>query len=172
MNLFTNRCSPVLDGSLIAVKTNCRLVSLYVFVSLKLPRSMSTKARRRTRLWDVCSGDTLRYSLPRGKCECHPDQKRTRSDDDRLIPFMNGSWLWSVTLEAFIRDFIKFRTLQFHNTTYISGQHSYTTCSVSSEHLYIPFYRTNIRKFSPTIIGYFWTIFPFPSALGLIKNYL
>ena len=59
MNLFTDRCSPVLDGSLIAVKTNCRLVSLYVFVSLKLPRSMSTKARRRTRLWDVCSGDTL-----------------------------------------------------------------------------------------------------------------
>ena len=45
MNLFTDRCPTGLDGSLIAVKTNCRLVSLYVFVSFKLPRSMSTKAR-------------------------------------------------------------------------------------------------------------------------------
>ena len=86
--------------------------------------------------------------------------KIDRSDDDRLIPFTNGSWLWSVTLEAFIRDFIKFRTLQFYNTTSISGQHSYTTCNVSSEHLYIPFYRTNIRKFSSTIIGHFWNDLP------------
>ena len=34
----------------------------------------------------------------------------------------------------------------------LSGQHSYTTRNVSLQQLYIPFYRTNIRKFSPTII--------------------
>ena len=43
----------------------------------------------------------------------------------------------------------------------LSEQHSYTTRNVSSQQLYIPFYRTNIRKFSPTIIGrYFWNDLP------------
>ena len=155
MNLFTDRCPRGLDGSLKAVKTNCRLVSLYVFVSFKLPRSMSTKQGEEQDL-ETFARVTLGSlqesvnAIPWSKAN-----KIDRSDDDRLIPFTNGSWLWSVTLEAFIWDFIKFRTLQFHNTTSISGQHSYTTCNVSSEHLYIPFYRTNIRKFSSTIIGHF-----------------
>lgn len=43
----------------------------------------------------------------------------------------------------------------------LSEQHSYTTRNVSSQQLYIPFYRTNIRMFSPTIIGlYFWNDLP------------
>ena len=43
----------------------------------------------------------------------------------------------------------------------LSEQHSYTTRNVSFRQLYIPFYRTNIRKFSPTIIGrYFWNDLP------------
>ena len=43
----------------------------------------------------------------------------------------------------------------------LSEQHRYTTRNVSLEQLYIPFYRTNIRKFSPTIIGrYFWNDLP------------
>ena len=43
----------------------------------------------------------------------------------------------------------------------LSEQHSYTTRNVSLRQLYIPFYRTNIRKFSPTIIGrYFWNDLP------------
>ena len=43
-------------------------------------------------------------------------------------------------------------------------QHSYITRNVSSAQLYIPFYRTNVRTFSP------WTIFPFSCALGLLKT--
>ena len=43
----------------------------------------------------------------------------------------------------------------------LSEQHSDTTRNVSSEQLYIPVYRTNIRKFSPTNIGhYFWNDLP------------
>ena len=55
----------------------------------------------------------------------------------------------------------------------LSEQHSCTTRNVSSQQLYIPFYRTNIRKYSPIIIGrYFGMIFPFQSALGILKNFL
>ena len=43
----------------------------------------------------------------------------------------------------------------------LSEQHSYTTRNVSLQQLYIPLYRTNIRKFSPNIIGcYFWNDLP------------
>ena len=44
----------------------------------------------------------------------------------------------------------------------LSDQHSgYTTRKVSSEQLYIPFFRTNIKRFCPTIIGrYFWNDLP------------
>ena len=43
----------------------------------------------------------------------------------------------------------------------LSEQHSCTTRNVSLQQLHIPFYRTNIRKFSPTIIGrYFWNDLP------------
>ena len=43
----------------------------------------------------------------------------------------------------------------------LSDQHSYTTCKVSSDQLYIPFFQTNIKKFCPTIIGrYFWNDLP------------
>ena len=43
----------------------------------------------------------------------------------------------------------------------LSELHSYTTRNASSEQLYILFHRTNIRKFSPTIIGrYFWNDLP------------
>ena len=43
----------------------------------------------------------------------------------------------------------------------LSDQHSYTTRKVSSDQLYIPFFRTNIKKFCPTIIGrYFWNDLP------------
>ena len=43
----------------------------------------------------------------------------------------------------------------------LSEQHSYTTRNVSLQQLCIPFYRTNIRKFSPTIIRhYFWNDLP------------
>ena len=55
-------------------------------------------------------------------------------------------------------------------TPLLSEQHRYTTCNVSLQQLYIPFYRTNI---SPTIIGrYFWNdIFPFQSALRILKAF-
>jgi len=53
----------------------------------------------------------------------------------------------------------------------LSGQHSYTTRNVSSQQLYIPFYRTNIRKFSPTIIGrYFWNDLPLSIRSRHSKN--
>ena len=43
----------------------------------------------------------------------------------------------------------------------LTEQHTYTTRNVSLQQLYIPFSRTNIRKFSPTIIGrYFWNDLP------------
>ena len=43
----------------------------------------------------------------------------------------------------------------------LSEQHNHTARNVSSEQLYTPFYRTNIRKFSPIIIGwYFWNDLP------------
>ena len=42
-----------------------------------------------------------------------------------------------------------------------TDQHSYTTRKVSSDQLYIPFFRTNIKTFCPTIIGrYFWNDLP------------
>ena len=43
-----------------------------------------------------------------------------------------------------------------------SEQHPYYTCSASSDHLVIESFRTNLRKFSPTMSGkYFWNNIPF-----------
>ena len=40
----------------------------------------------------------------------------------RLIPFMNGSWLWNATLEALIWDFIKFRSTPWRRLHWHSGK--------------------------------------------------
>ena len=60
---------------------------------------------------------------------------------------------------------------------HVSEQHSYTARNVSSEQLFIPFHRTNIRKCCPTIIGpYFWNDLPLSIRQKphkkLFKNFL
>lgn len=62
-------------------------------------------------------------------------------------------------------------------TPLLSEQHSYTTRKFSSAQLYIPCFRTNIKKFCPTIIGrFFWNDLPLSirsrSTKKLFKNFV
>ena len=44
----------------------------------------------------------------------------------------------------------------------VSEQHNYSTWTATSQQLFLPHSRTNIRKFCPTVIGkYFWNDLPF-----------
>ena len=44
----------------------------------------------------------------------------------------------------------------------VSEQHDYSTRTATSLQLFLPYSRTNIRKFCPTVIGkYFWNDLPF-----------
>ena len=55
-----------------------------------------------------------------------------------------------------------------------SEQHPYYTCSASSDHLVIESFRTNLRKFSPSMmvnIKFFGTFLPV-SVKNLLKNNL
>ena len=48
------------------------------------------------------------------------------------------------------------------STTLVSEQHNYSTRTATSLQLFLPYSRTNIRKFCPTVIGkYFWNDLPF-----------
>ena len=56
---------------------------------------------------------------------------------------------------------LKTSTGNYLNLTLLTEQHRYCTCNAYSEQLYIPSFRTNIRKFCPTIIGrYNWNGLP------------
>ena len=55
----------------------------------------------------------------------------------------------------------------------LSEQHSYTTRNVSLQQLYIPFTEQTSESSLPLLLDViFGMIFPFPSALGILKNFL
>ena len=64
-----------------------------------------------------------------------------------------------------------------YNLSMVTEQHSYLTRSATNEELSIEHYRTNLRKFCPTVIGkYFWNNIPLSirskSPKKVFKKYL
>ena len=85
---------------------------------------------------------------------CFPPRRRSQ-------PSSLKSWHYTVHTCLIFYDHLCDAKPSNFRIPLLSDQHSYTTRKVSSDQLYIPFFRTNIKKFCPTIIGrYFWNDLP------------
>ena len=61
--------------------------------------------------------------------------------------------------------------LTLFNFSFVSEQHNYPTRSSQPQHFSFDFYRINIRKFCPTIIGkYYWNNIPLSVRLKSSKH--
>ena len=79
-----------------------------------------------------------------------------------------------LTTYQFLYDHVygdKSSELTLFNFSFVSEQHNYATRSSQPQHFSFDFYRINIKKFCPTIIGkYYWNNIPLSIRLKSSKH--